>query len=217
MAKVEQGQKTPITLDRLLNLTENAIMSRLNCHNVGKIISFNATNQTATIELMQVKQFKNRSIIPSLLIDVPLFIYGAGNAHITLPDPTGSICLLLFLDRNIDSFLETGEQYEPETGRMHDFSDCIALTTFKTLANPISNYDLNAITLEYQNSTIKVKDEISIDAKDEVKIKSVTKIVLDAPDVETTGNLSVATGYSGVIPCGGVSIQVTNGIITGVV
>lgn len=217
MAKVGNRQKTEYNFDRVLELAGDAVMARLNCHNVGKIIEFDPQTQTVTIEMMVIKQFNKRSYIPSLLMQVPLIIYGAGNAHITLPNPVGSICLVLFLDRNIDNFILTGEQYEPETGRMHDFSDCVALTTFKTLANPIANYDLSAVTIEHENSTIKVKDEISIDAKDQVKIKSVTKIVLDAPDVETTGNLSVATGYSGVIPCGGVSIQVTNGIITGVV
>lgn len=217
MAKPRKIFDPEIDFNSLMALSEDNIMSRLNCHNVGKILEFDPITQTCTVEMMQIKQFNQNYYIPAPLTKIPLVIYGAGNAHITLPDPTGSICLLLFLDRNIDSFLETGEQYEPETGRMHDFSDCIALTTFKTLANPIANYDLSAVTIEHENSTIKVKDEISIDAKDQVKIKSVTKIVLDAPDVETTGNLSVATGYSGVIPCGGVSIQVTNGIITGVV
>lgn len=217
MAKAKKLSNADLDFNSMMALSEDAIMSRLNCHNVGKILSFDPLNQTCTVEIMQIKQFNSTYYTPAPITDVPLIIYGAGNAHITLPDPTGSICLLLFLDRNIDSFLETGEQYEPETGRMHDFSDCIALTTFKTLANPIANYDLSAVTIEHENSTIKVKDEISIDAKDQVKIKSVTKIVLDAPDVETTGNLSVATGYSGVIPCDGVSIQVTNGIITGVV
>lgn len=100
---------------------------------------------------------------------------------------------------------------------MHDFTDCIALTTFKTLANPLGDYDINAITMEYQNSNIKIKDEISMNAKNDIHLKSVTKILLDAPSVETTGNFSVATGYSGVIPCGAISIQVTDGIITGVV
>lgn len=217
MAKAKKLSNAELDFNNMMALNEEAIMSRLNCHNVGKILSFDPLTQTCTVEIMQIKQFNETYYIPAPITDVPLIIYGAGNAHISLPDPTGSICLLLFLDRNIDSFLETGERYEPETWRMHDFSDCIALTTFKTLANPIANYDLSAITIEHENSTIKVKDEISIDAKDQVKIKSVTKIVLDAPDVETTGNLSVATGYSGVIPCGGVSIQVTNGIITGVV
>ena len=186
MAKIKQGQKTEITLNTLLGLTENSIMARLNCHNIGKIVSFDPTTQTADIELMQIKQFKNRSIIPSLLVGVPLFMYGGENAYITLPNPTGSICILLFLDRNIDNFLETGEQYEPETGRMHDFSDCIALTTFKTLVNPIQEYDINAISILnnevleniQNNSFIKVypqKIEISTKSTETSENETVTQ------------------------------------------
>ena len=217
MAKLREIRKSPIDEIGTYKLLEENIMSKLNCHNIGKIIDFDADTQTCTVEMMQIKQFGEKYYTPAPITQVPLIIYGCGSGFITLPNPVGSYCLLFFMDRNIDNFLITGEQYVPETGRMHDFTDCIAITTFTTLANPIENYDIEAITIEHENSTIKVKDEISIDAKDQVKIKSVTKIVLDAPDVETTGNLSVATGYSGVIPCGGVSIQVTNGIITGVV
>lgn len=147
MAKPRKIFDPEIDFNSLMALSEDNIMSRLNCHNVGKILEFDPITQTCTVEIMQIKQFNQNYYIPAPLTKIPLVIYGAGNAHITLPDPTGSICLLLFLDRNIDSFLETGEQYEPETGRMHDFSDCIALTTFKTLANPIQEYDERAVSI----------------------------------------------------------------------
>lgn len=200
-----------------MQLSQDVIMARLNCHNIGKILEFDDVTQTCSIQLMQIKQFNEQQITPTILTEVPLIICGAGNGHITFPDPVGTICILLFMDRNIDAFLETGESYVPETTRMHDFTDCVALTTFKTLANPLTEYDLNAITMQYQNSNIKVKDEISMNAKNDIHLKSITKIILDAPSVETTGNLKISTGYTGVIPCGVVSIQVTNGIITGVV
>lgn len=147
MAKIRQIQKAQIDFNSTLDLAQEAVMARLNCHNIGRIISFNSQTQTADIQLMQIKQFNNQMITPTLLTDVPLIIYGAGGGHITLPDPTGSICLLLFMDRNIDKFLETGESYTPDTTRMHDFTDCIALTTFKTLANPLSEYDEKAVTI----------------------------------------------------------------------
>ena len=79
-----------------------------------------------------------------------------GDGFITLPNPVGSICLLFFMDRNIDAFLETGELYEPENTRLHDFSDCIAITTFSTLNNPIENYDDTSITVAYK----KLVDEV---------------------------------------------------------
>lgn len=125
-------------------------MSRLNCHNVGRIVEFDPATQLCTVEMLQIKQFNNQLITPAPLTEVPLVILGAGGANITMPDPVGTICLLLFMDRNIDAFIETGERYTPDTGRMHDFTDCIALTTFKTLVNPIKDYDTNAITIAHE-------------------------------------------------------------------
>lgn len=147
MVRIRQIEKAQIDFNSVLDLSQNAIMARLNCHNIGKVLSFNSQTQTVDIQLMQIKQFNNQMITPTVLTDVPLIIYGASGGHITLPDPAGSICLLLFMDRNIDKFLETGESYTPDTTRMHDFTDCIALTTFKTLANPLTEYDEKAVTI----------------------------------------------------------------------
>ena len=42
---------------------------------------------------------------------------------------------------------------------MHDFTDCVALTTFKTLVNPVKNYDTNAITLAHEKLIENVLNE----------------------------------------------------------
>lgn len=164
MEKIRQIEKAQINFNSVMQLSQDAIMARLNCHNIGRILDFDPATQTCSIQLMQIKQFNRQKITPAILTDVPLIIYGAGGGHITMPDPTGTICILLFMDRNIDAFLETGESYVPQTTRMHDFTDCIALTTFKTLANPLTEYDEKAVTI--------MNEEIV----DEVKHKSFIKV-----------------------------------------
>lgn len=154
MAKIQTIDKSKTDFNDIMEVSQNAIMSRLNCHGIGKIVEFNKTTQTATIQLMQLKQFANEIYTPAPLTEVPLIIYGNEQSGITLPDPIGAICLILFLDRNIDNFILTGEMYKPDTSRMHDYSDCVAITTFKTLVNPIENYDENALTL-YHNRIIE--------------------------------------------------------------
>lgn len=131
----------------IMDLVKTNVSSNLNCHNIGRIIEFDASNQTCTVQLMQVKEFNGNYYDPAPITDVPLIIYGGGTGHITLPNPVGTYCLLFFMDRNIDTFLDTGEQYVPETTRMHDFTDCIAITTFKTLVNPIADYDELAVSI----------------------------------------------------------------------
>lgn len=217
MAKVGNRQKTEYNFDRVLELAGDAVMARLNCHNVGKIVEFDPLTQTATIEMMVIKQFNKRSYIPSLLMQVPLIIYGAGNAHITLPNPVGSICLVLFLDRNIDNFILTGEQYEPETGRMHDFSDCVALTTFKTLANPLQEYDERAISLLNNEIIENVKNNSYIKVNPEsIVLNSISEEIPpegeESENPPTSSNITISnTAITSVTSSGG-QIQITDKI-----
>lgn len=159
MTPIKQITKAQIDFNSVMELSQDAIMSRLNCHNIGRIIEFDPTNQLCTVELMQIKRFNDQYITPAPLTNVPLIICGSGGGHITMPNPVGTICILLFMDRNIDTFLETGESYVPPTTRMHDFTDCIALTTFKTLANPLTEYDEKAVTIMNEEIIEEVKQK----------------------------------------------------------
>lgn len=210
MAKIQKAEKAQINFNETLNLQQNAIMARLNCHNIGRILEFDPTTQLCTVELMQIKQFGDQAYTPAPITQVPLIMLGAGNAHITMPNPVGTTCLLLFLDRNMDNFMETGEQYMPDTARMHDFTDCVALTTFKTLVNPIQNYDEQAISL------------LNEDIIDEVNHVTSLKIYPDSVEVQTTGKIKLANTaqnlatlmQSFLTACENITVATNTGIIT---
>ncbi len=139
--------KAQADFNTALNSVKDHIFSNLMCHNIGRIIEFYPDSQTADIELMQVKEYNGGQYANAVISEVPLIIYGTPAAQITLPDLTGTICLMFTLDRNIDAFMETGESYVPPTSRMHNITDCIAITTFSTLNNPLQNYDKDAISI----------------------------------------------------------------------
>lgn len=153
---VSLHQTQPTILSSLDKMKKN-LHATINCHNIGRILEFDPNTQTCMVELMQIKQFNNQSITPAPITDVPIIMLGAGGGFVTMPNPIGTICLLLFMDRDITNFLETGEAYTPETTRMHDFTDCVALTTFSTLANPLTEYDENAVTIMREEIIEKVK------------------------------------------------------------
>lgn len=144
------------TKEELISSIKRNVFSTLNCHGIGKITEFNATKQTCTIQLMQLRKSLETTYAPSLIFDVPLIIYGSNNAYITLPDLVGTTALLFFMDRNIDAFLDTNEAYLPETSRMHNVTDCIAIAGFKTNVTNINNYDVNSINIAYN----KIVEEI---------------------------------------------------------
>lgn len=147
---LKRGQ---IDLTTAIELAKNKTMSVINCHNIGRIQTFYPETQTADIEIMQVETQYNEFYNLPILVNVPVIVYGGINQGITLGDLTGVHCLLIFMDKNISSYLETGEIYTPETERMHDYTDCIALTTFKNNTNPISNYDNEAVSVYNSNDT----------------------------------------------------------------
>ena len=171
MAVINQISKATPTQLEINQLLKTNIFSNLNCHNIGRILEFDPTTQLCTVELMQIKQFGEEAYTPAPITQVPLIMLGAGNAHITMPNPVGTTCLLLFLDRNMDNFMETCEQYMPDTARMHDFTDCVALTTFKTLVDPIQNYDEQAISLLNEDTSLKVyPDSVEVQTTGKIKL-----------------------------------------------
>lgn len=163
--------KDKITNYNLMQNFYDKTFTNLNCHQIGKIVEFYIETQTADIQIQHINEYKGELFTPVILKDVPLFIYGTPSAYITMPNLVGSNCILLFMDRNIDAFLQTGEMYQPTTTRMHDITDCIALCTFKTQVDSIQNYDNEAITLynekidEEGNKTsahIKITDKLNL-------------------------------------------------------
>lgn len=210
MAKINNLSKdTPNSLE-INQLLKTYIMSTLNCHNVGRITAFDKDTQLCTVELLQVKQYNARSFIPAPITDVPLIILGGGGGHITMPDPVGTICLLIFMDRNIDNFIETGELYTPETTRMHDFTDCIALSTFKTLVNPIKDYDENAVSI------------LNSEVVNEVQKATSLRVYPDFIDMLTSGKVRIANGYQNlatlmqnfITACQDLTVDTQTGLVT---
>lgn len=222
MANIRKTEKAQVDFNDIMSIAQEAIMARLNCHNIGRIIEFDSTTQTCTVELMQIKQFNENFYTPAPITQVPLIMLGASSGYITMPNPVGTICLLLFLDRNIDNFMETGEQYVPETARMHDFTDCVALTTFKTLANPLQNYDEDAITIFNEqvieeiksNSFIKVYgDSIQIKTQSLAETPISSEIVLD-DKIHIANNLQSLSGLIQAFITACENITITEGVVS---
>ena len=62
-----------------------------------------------------------------LLLDCPVVVLQGGGAYIDLPIAEGDYCLVLFNDRNIDTWWDTGNVVVPRNRRKHSLSDGIAL------------------------------------------------------------------------------------------
>jgi hypothetical protein len=85
-----------------------------------------------------------------------MFLSG-GQSFISLPITTGDTCLILFNDRDIDTWWYSGESNVPPSGRAHSLSDAIVLVGVRNQANAIE-LPSNTVTIEGGNKKITLKN-----------------------------------------------------------
>ena len=112
---------------QLLQSWKEEIMSSIHCALPGTVVSFDEESQTAVIQ-PAVKS--SSGIELPLLHDVPVFMPVPFEVH------EGDACLVVFADRDIDSWFETGETEVPPSGRMHSLSDGFAFVGFRPRVIP---------------------------------------------------------------------------------
>ena len=153
MTKVTQFVVPP-DLRATLNAFRTELFYNLNCHQLGEIVSFDAATQTATIQLMVDIQTNDAVYRYPLLTNCPVFVLSGANGCITMPVAVGDSCLVLFNDRDIDNWYESGTEAVPNSTRTHDLSDGLALVGFRNQANKIFGYDPTEVQI--RNGTGKI-------------------------------------------------------------
>ena len=131
-------------LDRLkeMQALKREIASSIHCALPGTVESFNAESRTAVIRpalksrLVSSRPDSVSRVIPGeaegspssvslpLLRDVPVFM------PVAFDIAPGDKCLVVFADREVDGWLETGEVSAPRSDRMHSLSDGFAFVGF---------------------------------------------------------------------------------------
>ncbi len=79
-----------------------------------------------------------------LLVDVPVVFPRGGGCTLTFPVKEGDECLVIFADRCIDFWWQSGGIQEPVDGRMHDLSDAFCIVGPQSQAKKISGISTSA-------------------------------------------------------------------------
>ena len=137
------------------------IFFSLNCATVGTIQSFNATRQTAEIKIAFQRVVGNGLVEYPLLVDCPVVVLAGGSGRLTFPIAAGDSCLVLFADRNIDSWFGTGAAVAPATERAHSLADGIALVGIRSLANAIGDYSTTAAQFKNNGAQLSLDTNLA--------------------------------------------------------
>lgn len=157
------------TLQDLLDLVKKDIMISLNCHHIGTVQSFDAVKQTAEVTINYKKTYFEREtnglyrpvlVDYPILIDCPVVVLGGGPVALTFPIAKGDECLVLFNDRDIDSWFQSGQVGPVASSRLHSFSDAIILVGIRSTGKAIADYDTTRGALRNGETVVAVGESL---------------------------------------------------------
>lgn len=191
------------SLRSLLVALKRETMVDINCHQIGRVVGFDATKQTVQVAIQMQRvvynqtqktdeklQFQPLLYSYPLLVDVPVYVPGGGTGTITFPIATGDFCLLLFNDRDIDIWYQGGQVSPPNSGRVHNLSDAFAIVGFHNATNRIADYSTTDVEIRNLAGKIAVAAKIGISNADTSLL-----LVMDALITALTA-LNLKTGPS---------------------
>ena len=185
-----------------LNGWEEVRSSQRFCSLPGKVTSFDATTQTAQIEIMlkTIPDPYTKAIedYPAL-VDVPVFQLSGGLGGVNLPPLAGDPCLVIFSDRDIDNWFATGSAQSPRTERVHSIADGFAFIGVRPLTNLTKAPDHAATSLYNHSTEISIKADLIRLKNENTDLKTILSTIISTINSNLTGisaTLGTITGAS---------------------
>lgn len=135
-----------------MKVLSDSIFSMLRVSLPGIIESYDPIANTCTVQPalkgQTADEMGNFSSAPlPLLVDVPVVFPRGGGCAITFPVKAGDECLVVFSDRCIDFWWQSGGVQESVDPRQHDLSDAFAFVGPMSQPNVISNISTTTLQM----------------------------------------------------------------------
>jgi len=117
--EMEQEEAINHSIDTMLYLLRTATPA--------VVIAFNETQNSVQVQPSLMGKQRNRDPRPlTVLLDVPVMYYGAGDYVITHKPKAGDQCLLIASDRSLSRWKQSGGVLDPAERRRHNLTDSVA-------------------------------------------------------------------------------------------
>lgn len=131
-------------LAETLRTLQSSVSSQLRVSMPGIVQSFDADSVTCDIQIGIKGESGGESTNLSVLTNVPVIFPRGGGVTMTFPIKSGDECLLVFGDRCIDFWHQSGDIQETVDERQHDLSDAFAIIGPQSQAKKISGISTSA-------------------------------------------------------------------------
>lgn len=140
------------TLTNLIKTTFREEMKKVGTSIPGHIISFDPQTQTAQIQIGIVRVDVNgERFEPPPLIKCPVLFSGGSQFLIEHQIDPKDECLIIFSQRCIDAWVNSGGIANNPILRYHEFDDAIVIPGVRSQPNKISNFENNGVRLRNKN------------------------------------------------------------------
>lgn len=208
-------------------------MTRMWTSAPGRVVSYNAAKQTASIQVT-VKSFvkqpdgTQKAVDLPILEEVPVQFPGAGGQTMTFPVKPGDECVITFMSRAADAQQQSGGDQQPTDASTHSLSHPRAMLGFRSNPRALQNVSTDATEVRSDDGNTKIslsgEAGVGISTDKQVGITAANGVAIGGGAGETTINGTVRIigelivndivfsthKHSGVTPGGGNSGVPTN-------
>jgi hypothetical protein len=152
-----------------------------------QVIDYDRAQNTATVKpMIMVVRVDGTTMSRDPIAEVPVIALGGGGFVVNFPMKQGDLGWIFAADRDLSLFLQALGEQAPNSTRAHRFDDSIFVPD-KFRQYVIDQEDDDAMVIQTLDNSTK----IAIHQNGDVKIKSPTKLTVEAPNAEFTGNVKI--------------------------
>lgn len=130
-----------------------------------------------------------------LLVDVPVIFPRGGGCTLTFPVKPGDECLVIFADRCIDFWWQSGGIQEPVDPRMHDLSDAFCIIGPQSQTKKINGISTTSAQLRTDDGAAFVEvaagHDITITTPGKLTATASGGAEITAPEIVLNGNVTI--------------------------
>ncbi|TDB62494.1 Gp138 family membrane-puncturing spike protein [Photorhabdus khanii] len=200
-------------LSETLKAINHSLSSQLRVAIPGIIQSFNVDAVTCVVQPaiksgIADQEGKTTSVSLPLLVDVPVIFPRGGGVTLTFPVKAGDECLVVFADRCIDFWWQSGGVQEPADERQHSLSDAFAIIGPQSQAKKISGISTSTAQLRSDDGAAYIELD---PGSHNVTVITPAKLIATAnagteitsPDIILNGNVTINSNLSQGMGAGG--------------
>lgn len=146
------------SLSEVLNQFFNNKVAELRVATPAQIVSYDYKTQLATVQPVISRRYDDERVEPFKPINnVPIVFPRSGGASLTFPVKAGDPVLLVFSDRSLDTWKQSGGVQPQDDIRKHSINDAIGFVGISAMTHPSQAENNDDVLLDFDGNKLRMK------------------------------------------------------------